>query len=237
MTSKVLAVIPARGGSQSIPYKNIVQFNGRPLIEYVVKSAQASSLISKVICSTDDKKIADIVSDLGVETYQRPDNLSTSESPIIDTLIHIAKTYPESFDYFVLLQPTSPFITPADIDKCIIALEADKNADSSQTISPIEHNHHAYNQRIIKDDYVDFRFKAERRECYNKQTKPKHYVFGNLVVSKYITLVEKQDVFGDCSIPLEIDSVYAFDLDTYDDVNYGEYLIQTGVVSLPWLDQ
>ena len=109
------------------------------------------------------------------------------------------------------------------------------DADSVQTLSDIPHNFHAYNQRVHKDGMVKFRFSDERRECYNKQKKPHLKSFGNLVVTRKKTIINKNDIFGEYSIGIEIPESYSFDLDTMDDIDYGCYLMHTHKVNLPWV--
>jgi CMP-N,N'-diacetyllegionaminic acid synthase len=230
-----LGVIPARGGSKSIPYKNIVDFNGAPLISYVIESAKRSKTIDKIICSTDSERIAEIANKYGVEVAWRDASLSSDNSPVIDTLIDIIKTRDEDIDLIPLLQPTSPFILPEHIDLSVNEFLNNPDADSVQTLSDIPHNFHAYNQRVHKDGMVKFRFSDERRECYNKQKKPHLKSFGNLVVTRKKTIINKNDIFGEYSIGIEIPESYSFDLDTMDDIDYGCYLMHTHKVNLPWV--
>ncbi|GKT37469.1 acylneuraminate cytidylyltransferase family protein, partial [Aduncisulcus paluster] len=86
-------------------------------------------------------------------------------------------------NWLALLQPTSPFLLPAQIDACSEALRDNPEANSAQTVAEIPHNYHAFNQRVIKDGAVDFNFTEERKFCYNKQSKPHFYSFGNLVIT------------------------------------------------------
>jgi CMP-N-acetylneuraminic acid synthetase len=132
-----------------------------------------------------------------------------------------------------LLQPTSPFLLPDHIDTCVEKLRADTRADSAQTISEFSHNYHAYNQRIIEDGNLRFRFVEERRICYNKQTKPKHYIFGNLIVTTAKSLIEKKDIFGDRSIPYIIPFYYSTDVDGPEELELAEWAIANGKIKLP----
>ena len=78
---KILAIIPARGGSKGVPLKNIRKLDGRPLIEYTIKSAKKSKYVNRVIVSTDNKKIADIANSCGVEIpFIRPKYLAVSSA-------------------------------------------------------------------------------------------------------------------------------------------------------------
>jgi CMP-N-acetylneuraminic acid synthetase len=133
-----------------------------------------------------------------------------------------------------LLQPTSPFILPSHIDACVAALDARPDADSAQTVTQVPHNAHAFNQRVVEDGLVRFRFLEERRAAYNKQRKPKHFVFGNLIVTRSTALMAGKDCFGDVSVPIEIPRTYALDVDTAEDVDLASFLVESGRFAPSW---
>ena len=108
---KVLGLIPARSGSKSIPHKNIKSFAGKPLLAWSIIEAKKSSVLTDVVVSTDDIHIADIARQYGASVpFLRPDSLSTDISLRNDVVYH-ALSRLDSFDYVMLLQPTSPFRT------------------------------------------------------------------------------------------------------------------------------
>tara|TARA_R110002051_G_scaffold325814_3_gene431631 strand:- start:4547 stop:5209 length:663 start_codon:yes stop_codon:yes gene_type:complete len=106
---RIVAVIPARGGSKGVPYKNIKSVGGLPLIAHSILFAKKSKSIERVIVSTDDKKISDIAEAYGAEVVSRPEELSQDSSSVEGCLKHVveALNYNESFGV-VVLQPTSP---------------------------------------------------------------------------------------------------------------------------------
>lgn len=224
----VLGLIPARGGSKSIPLKNLAPLAGKPLIEYVARAALASRRLSRIVCSSDNSRIAETCASLGILTLDRPPDLSRDNTPIIDVILHVLQQVAvqngSAPGMVALLQPTSPFILPEHIDACVEILGKKPEADSVQTITPVFHNAHAFNQRVIENGLVRFRFSAEREEAYNKQLKPKHYLFGNLVVTRSASLLKHRDCFGAMSIPLEIPRLYSLDVDTPEDLAYANYL-------------
>jgi len=117
--NKILAFIPARGGSKGIPNKNIKLFNGKPLIGWTIDSALKSKLISKVIVSSDSQKILSISKKLGAETVLRPKSISGDFATTESAIKHYIKNTKESFDTIVLLSPTSPIRKMSDIDNAI----------------------------------------------------------------------------------------------------------------------
>lgn len=236
-TSDILGLIPARGGSKSIPLKNLVSLNGHPLISYVIKAANLCSSIHRIICSTDNGQISKVCSDLGACVMERPEELTRDNTNVVDVMIDLIKTLcsDESCLPFAvaLLQPTSPFVLPNHIDVCAELLLDNPTAESVQTITTFPHNYHAYNQRVFKNGFVNFRFTDERRICYNKQTKPEFHIFGNLIITKTRALLEQREVFAKPSLGYEVPFSYALDVDGPEDLELAEWYIEKGKVRLP----
>jgi CMP-N-acetylneuraminic acid synthetase len=115
---KVIAIIPARGGSKTIPQKNIKTICNRPLIAWSILAAKGSKYIDKIIVSTDDKEIADISKNWGAEVLDRPKKYATDTATTISVLQHAIKEIP-GHDIIVLLQPTSPLRANGMIDAAI----------------------------------------------------------------------------------------------------------------------
>jgi len=131
---KVLVIIPARGGSKGIPGKNIKLLCGKPLIAYVITSALQSTLISRLIVTTDDIKIARVAKRYGAEVpFMRPAHLAQDATPMPPVIQHALNYLEKNEGYrpniVVVLQPTSPLVRPSDIDNSIKKMLKD-NADS-----------------------------------------------------------------------------------------------------------
>lgn len=141
---RVIAVIPARGGSKSIPKKNIRPLAGKPLLAWSIEAAHAVPEIDRNIVSTDDAEIGGVAREFGAEVYVRPGALATDKAIVIDALRHligILQREGEQADIMVLLEPTCPLRAPADIRECIIKLVSEK-LDSVATFKPAELNPH-----------------------------------------------------------------------------------------------
>lgn len=125
---KVLGIIPARGGSKTLPRKNIKLLAGKPLIAWTIEEAQKSQYIDRLIISSEDLEIIQVAKEWGGEVpFVRPKELAEDETPGIDPVIHALNNIGENFEYVVLLQPTSPLRTVADIDggiRCCLSHEA-----------------------------------------------------------------------------------------------------------------
>jgi CMP-N,N'-diacetyllegionaminic acid synthase len=231
------AFVPARGGSKSIHYKNLVMIGGRPLLDYGVLAAQASGQCGRIVGSTEDARIAERFAALGVECDQRPAKLATDDAPVADVvrewltrLRNAGTVLPE---ILLLVQPTSPFLRPNDITQLVSALSSDPRAQSGQTIVPCAHNAHAWNQRVFANGHVSFVYAEERRRGYNKQTKPERWLFGNLVAARVTALLAGEGFFAEPAIGVPIERPYDFDLDTQTDVAIAAALITSGCVRLP----
>ena len=112
----VLAVITARGGSKSIPRKNVRPLGGRPLIAWTVRAALEAACIARVVVSTDDEEIAQVARDAGAEVpFLRPTELASDTATSVDVMLHALDMVP-GYGHAVLLQPTSPFRTGTDLD-------------------------------------------------------------------------------------------------------------------------
>lgn len=139
MSDRILFVIPARGGSKGIPHKNIKPFAGQPLIAYSLEAARVLTDDAHIILSTDDERIAEVAKELGYDTaYRRPAELATdtagSREVILDAMDN-ADSMGVEYDKVVLLQPTSPLRTVADIVKAIEAYDATPDCDMAVTVT------------------------------------------------------------------------------------------------------
>ena len=141
-TMKVLAVIPARGGSKGIPRKNIRPLAGKPLLAYNIEAAHASRSIQRVVVSTDDPEIAQIAQAYGAEVVWRPAEISgdtaASESALLHTLETLQAQEGYSPDLLVFLQCTSPLTAAEDMDGTISAL-IEQDADTALAVIPFHY--------------------------------------------------------------------------------------------------
>jgi len=132
---KLLAIIPARGGSKGIPGKNIKRLGGLPLIAWTIRAAKKSKLIDCVVVSTEDKKIATVAKKFGAEVpFLRPKGLSRDSTPGIEPVLHACLELPE-YQEILCLQPTSPLRSSGDIDQ-LVAFARKRRASSVLSLCP-----------------------------------------------------------------------------------------------------
>ena len=135
----LLAVIPARGGSKRLPRKNLRHFFGKPLIQWSVEAALASSYVDQLFVSTEDLEIAEVARSCGAEVpFLRPAELATDSAPGIAPVLHALDQFPQVSDV-LLLQPTSPLRTSTDID-AIISLRDHARSESAVSITQVSKN-------------------------------------------------------------------------------------------------
>lgn len=137
---KILGIIPARGGSKSIPRKNIKNLGGKPLLAWTIEAAKTSGIFDRIILTTDDEEIAEAGRKWGVEVpFLRPRELAEDQTPTLPVLQHALVWLKEKQGYVpdavMLLQPTAPFRRPADIKGAIDVL---KESGADSVVSVVE---------------------------------------------------------------------------------------------------
>lgn len=155
-SQRVLALIPARGGSKGVPGKNIRDVGGKPLLAWTIEAARRSRYIDRLILSSDDREIIEVALAHGCEApFVRPAELATDQADSMSVVRHAIASLPERYDFLVLLQVTSPLRAAEDIDRaielcqssgapaCISICEPDKSPywmvamDGAQTITSL----------------------------------------------------------------------------------------------------
>ena len=153
---KVLAIIPARGGSKGIPNKNMTHFHGTSLVGLATKAACGSINVTHTMVSTDESVIANEAAKFGASFIGfRPPELSSDsalDQPVLRYELNQAERHFETiFEIVVMLQPTSPLRTSIDVDLCVNKL-IELKASSVWTISPIEKHFHYKKQLVLTDE-------------------------------------------------------------------------------------
>ena len=141
---KTLGLITARGGSKGIPRKNIKLIAGKPLIAWTIEAALHSAMLDAVVVSTDDAEIADVAHQAGAQVpFMRPAELAQDQTPGLDPVLHALSRLP-LFDSVLLLQPTSPLRSTADIDGCLQLAMARRSPSVVSVSEPDTHPYWTY---------------------------------------------------------------------------------------------
>lgn len=189
---RILAIIPARGGSKRLPRKNILNLNGKPLLAYTIEASLQSKYITKTIVTSDDSEILDISKKYGSDTIKRPDYLASDTATSFDAIEHTIINQKENYDYIILLQPTSPLRTTKHIDEAIELLYG-KKADA--VVSTCEVDHPVQWNMKIKED-LDISEFVKNIDTNRSQDQTKHYrLNGAIYIARTEKLLEEKTFF------------------------------------------
>ena len=221
--TKILGLIPARGGSKGILKKNLYPFNNKPLIEWTIESARNSNILDEIIVSTDDDSIANFSKRLGVNVpFLRDKKLAEDNSLIIDTVLDLIEKF-NHYSHVLLLQPTSPLRTHVDI-KNIINIRKEYNAESVVSVSESKENPALF-FNINKNNYLSKSFENEKGS--NRQTYKQYYVLnGALFLASLEHLKEFRSFISKSTIPYIMPLERSIDIDNILDLKWGEFILK-----------
>ncbi len=223
-----LGVIPARGGSKGVPGKNIKKLLNKPLIQYTIEAAIKSNL-DRVIVSTDCKKIADLSISLGVDVpFLRPSELASDDSRSIDVMVHslieMEKLDDCNYEYLMMLQPTTPFRTFKNINDSLNLIKESKKIDSVISVVDVQGNHPA-RMKFIEDGFLIDPTFCEKVENQNRQELKKMYIRNGAIYLSKREYILKHSFKGLNSKALIMSKNQSVNIDSFDDFNYAEYII------------
>ena len=216
MKIKPICIVPARAGSKRIKNKNIINFFGKPLIAYSILTAKKSKLFSKIIVSTDSKKIKKIAERYGAECpYIRKKNLSNDKSSTKDVLLDaIQKIKSEKVPYHFLIYPTAPLITNNDLIKAFNLIK-DKRADALLTVS--EFISHPLRALHFNKSYLKFKW-PQYQKCNSQDLTNYYFDVGAFYIYKTSAIIDVKKFFLKKTIPYILPIKKSVDLNTYEDL-------------------
>lgn len=221
---KILAIIPARGGSKRIRLKNIKSLNGKPLIYYTIKSALDCPLLDKIIVSTDNKKIAHISEKYGVFVMPRNKELARDKTPMARVLIDCCQQLSKNdYNYIVLLQPTSPLRTDKHIAEAI-KLIVKKKGDSLNSFCLAETPPNLM-AKISKNNTVAFLDKKSIVAGLEDKHQEQYYIEnGAIFIVKKQFLLKEKSLYGKKHFAYIMDRKSSIDIDELMDFKIAEAL-------------
>jgi len=219
-TARLVAVVPARGGSKGIPRKNMTMLAGRPLIDHTLYAAKTVNFFDDIIVSTDDVEIADFSRYAGCSVHQRPSYLATDSSRVVDSILDIALSRQlDASTLIMVLQPTSPFRTAQHIREAVNLFQ---NQDSTAVISVVECEHHPLktvrieNQRIVPTS--DHRLLETSRQDLPRIFRPN----GAIYLASIATTFGVRSLIPPKAHALEMSREDSIDIDSESDVVLAE---------------
>ena len=237
---EVLAIIPARGNSKSIPRKNICEFAGHPLIAFSIAAARQAKSVTRVIVSTDDPEIAEVSRFYGAEVpFLRPAKIAedaTLDLPVFEHALRwLVKNENYSPDIVIQLRPTSPIRPVGMVDEAVELLLNHPEADSVRGVIPSSQNpfkmweidragvmHPLLKMKAIKEPY-----NAPRQDL-----PPTYWQTGHIDAIRPRAIFEKGSMSGDIVLPLLVDPIYTVDIDTLLDWQRAESTVLEGLLDI-----
>lgn len=227
---KILAITLARGGSKSVPKKNIKKIAGKPLIAFTIEEALKSKYIDDYIVSTDCKEIANVANKFGAGTpFLRPSEYSTDEASSLSAIIHAIEFMENAkgikYDFFIELMCTNPLKNNEDIDS-VIEKAVKNNAESVIAVHKLDDHHPARIKKIVDDKIVDFCIE-EPNEARRQDLKPLAYIrSGSIYCMRRDFIIEKNKRYGGSdSRPYILPPDRAINIDTMNDFLLAELIL------------
>jgi N-acylneuraminate cytidylyltransferase len=236
----VLALIPARAGSKQLTDKALRPFAGRPLIVHSIELAKRCPEIARVVVTTDSERIADVAREAGAEVpFLRPAELAEDDTPMWPVVRHALTALEAAgatYAAVALLQPTSPARMPSDIAGAVQLLGSNPNAEGVVAVSEPHHNP-IWSAMVERDGFLKPLF-SDGAEYVRRQDVPRVWN-----VNGVLYLWRTAHVIAHVAAPaaarylaLEIPKHRAFDIDSLEDLEQAEALVEAGAVKLPWLE-
>lgn len=221
---KILAVIPARGGSKGVPRKNIKPLEGKPLIAWTIEEAKKSKYIDRLVLSSEDQEIIEVAKSYGCKVpFVRPAELAQDDTPGIDPVLHALEQLP-GYDIVVLLQPTSPLRTVQDIDG---GLDFFEKHQASSCVSVSEVSKSPYWMYKLDDNLVLQRLLEKDQMITRRQDLPKVYVpNGALYAIKVDYLVNYKSFYTHGTLGFVMPRERSYDIDDEMDFIVCETLLE-----------
>lgn len=223
INNKVIAIIPARGGSKRIPNKNIKLFAGQPIISYSIKAAQAADLFDRVIVSTDSEEIAEVAKTYGAEVpFVRSAELADDFTATVPVLLHALNWLSEhdsAADYFCCIYATAPFIRPEFIRRGFDLLTR-RNATTAFSVATFPYPIFRA-LKIGNDDHVEMLWPEHENSRSNDLPEAYHdagqFYWGN--TKRFLT---EKKLFSSDSVPVILPRYLVQDIDTPEDWEIAE---------------
>jgi len=238
---KIVALIPARSGSQRVKNKNIRELGGEPLIAYTIRSARQSQLFDDVIVSTNSEKIAAVAKESGAEVpFPRPEKFAGPLSPDIEWVEHALLTLKDmgrEYDAFALLRPTSPFRSPETIKRAWKIFSEAHGVDSLRAVEKCRE--HPCKMWVVRQDrllpLIPFGPEEQPWHSTPYQALPEIYVQNaSLEIAWTRTPLETHTIAGAAIVPFLTRGYEGFDINTQEDWYVAERLLAEGEVTIDW---
>jgi CMP-N,N'-diacetyllegionaminic acid synthase len=214
---KILAIIPARGGSKGLLGKNIMPLLGKPLVAWTIEQAQHSKYIDEIFLSTDSADIAKISEDFGIKIpFLRPPALSSDIATSIDVVFHVINYYETNnilFDFVILLEPTSPLRKENDIDLAIELLLKNETADGIISLGEVHLEHPMIVKKTNSQGKIVPYIANAKKIFQRQQTDNAYFPYGVIYMIKTKVFKHKRTFYTNNIIPYFIERWQNYEVD------------------------
>lgn len=227
---RVLAVVPARGGSKGIPRKNLRLAGGVPLVARAGAVARAVVEIDRAVVSTDDDEIARVAEAAGLDApFRRPAALSGDRVGDVPVLLHALSACEREegrrYDVVVMLQPTSPLRTPEQV-QAALRLLADEDRDSVWTVSEVPLSYHPKKQLVLEEGRLGFAHEEGHRVVARQELEPTYVRNGVAYVLTRACLVDEERLLGRNAGVLVLEGT-PLSIDSEEDLRHADALLRS----------
>lgn len=220
---KVVAIIPARGGSKGLPRKNILAVKGKPLLAWTITEGLKSQYIDKLILSSEDPEIQKIARRWGCEVpFTRPKELATDKARAADVVIHAMEELNEVYDYIVLLQPTSPLRSYQDIDNCIARCQKSDSPSCVTVSNPEKSPFWMY--FVNSSGHMKPVIESNDRSARRQELPTVYALNGAVYVAKWKSFKKSKSFVTEETIAHIMPKERAIDIDTEFDLTFFKFL-------------
>jgi CMP-N,N'-diacetyllegionaminic acid synthase len=229
---KILGVVPARGGSKGVPRKNLKPLGGFPLLQHIIRTAEQSKYINRLILSTEDDEIAEAGKEIGIEVpFKRPAELATDNATGIAVIKHALKHFDsmgERFDGVISLQATNPLMKTETIDRAI-ALWLETGCDSVTAVAQLTKGHPYITKRLSDNGRIEnFCEIPANAKMHRRQAREKVYYLTGALYLRSRELIEAENMdshyLGLDSRAIVVSELESIDIDTPFDFELAEIL-------------
>ena len=225
---KILAIIPARGGSKGVPGKNSKEFNGKPLIQYAVDCAVESNHINKIIVDSDDQSILNAVDSSidgeRIEKHLRPKELGKDDTKIDEVVVNLIDQLQEQFDIIILLQVTSPIRTSKDISNILSYFKEYANLEGVISVVPMDDMHPARMYKIDNTNKLE-PFVEDNESKHRQHLDPVYYRNGCFYAIRTKAFLEQRTFMPKNKKAYVMNPNHLLNIDAKRDVQIAETLI------------
>ena len=209
-----LGLIPARGGSKRVIKKNIINMGGRPLIAHTINTVKNCVELKKILVSTDDDEIQQIVSEYGIDVHRRPQQLATDHASAISVLKYYFELY-DKFENIVYLQPTSPFRSAESLSAAIKTFKKNKS-DVLVSVCKTPHSLNCEKQfEVVENGFI---LPSQKNPLRAQEVKQRYHRNGPAILIVNKNILHRENIYDANVSTFLMNKIESLDIDDEEDL-------------------